>query len=64
RCVNEQTCKHEWLQQSSDKEYCVKYGQVKQTDSFVCSFCCVGSDCNSGVVPRNTTLYGGNKRSY
>ncbi|KAK3087579.1 hypothetical protein FSP39_007774 [Pinctada imbricata] len=58
RCVDEKTCIRDWLMQSSDKEYCVRYGQVSKTDTYVCSFCCVGDDCNTGLLPKNSTLYG------
>ncbi|KAK3087264.1 hypothetical protein FSP39_003817 [Pinctada imbricata] len=62
-CVSEQTCLHEWLQQSSDKEYCVRYGNVHVNQAFLCSFCCEGNDCNEGLIPKNGTLYGSHRHS-
>jgi hypothetical protein len=60
RCVDEDTCLSEWWRSTSELDQCVSLlpptsaplegiqsGGVKST----CSFCCLGRDCNAGVVP-------------
>ncbi|KAK3084929.1 hypothetical protein FSP39_021552 [Pinctada imbricata] len=59
RCVDKSTCDREWIQQSSNKDYCVIHNQVKMSGTYECHYCCTKSGCNSGIVPSNSTLYTG-----
>ncbi|XP_048731534.2 uncharacterized protein LOC125648466 [Ostrea edulis] len=57
RCVTEHECRYKWLQQTSDLEYCMKYGDVPMTGPYSCHFCCVSDGCNAGLIPDKSNYY-------
>nr|XP_034303253.1 mucin-5AC isoform X5 [Crassostrea gigas] len=57
RCVDEVTCRNEWLSQTSDQDHCTGYPNVVATGAYSCHFCCTSDSCNSGLLPKNSTLY-------
>lgn len=57
RCVDEATCRNEWMSQTSDQDHCTGYPNVVATGAYSCHFCCTSDSCNSGLLPKNSTLY-------
>ncbi|KAK7485683.1 hypothetical protein BaRGS_00023132, partial [Batillaria attramentaria] len=57
RCVDEDGCKTEWYQESSDKAACFQYDPSVYTEDLVCHLCCHGDKCNAQLLPEKSTLY-------
>lgn len=57
RCVNEDSCKSLWLQQSSDQNVCLYFDQTIPLQG-TCHFCCTTDNCNSNIKP-DADLYAG-----
>ncbi|XP_065939950.1 salivary glue protein Sgs-3 [Magallana gigas] len=57
RCVDELTCRNEWLTLSSDQDRCVRYAEGAVPGQYKCHYCCTVDGCNSKVVPEAKYLY-------
>ncbi|XP_061186849.1 uncharacterized protein LOC133194969 [Saccostrea echinata] len=57
RCVDELTCRNEWLAQTSDQDRCLKYAEGALPGQYTCHFCCTTDGCNSKIVPEAKYFY-------
>ncbi|XP_048730879.2 tenascin-like isoform X2 [Ostrea edulis] len=57
RCVDELTCRNEWLAQTSDQDRCLKYAEGALPGKYTCHYCCTADGCNSKVVPESKYFY-------
>ncbi|XP_061186877.1 uncharacterized protein LOC133195001 [Saccostrea echinata] len=57
RCVDELTCRNEWLAQTSDQDRCLKYAEGALPGQYTCHFCCTADGCNSKIVPEAKYFY-------
>uniref|UniRef100_A0A8W8NAX7 Uncharacterized protein n=1 Tax=Magallana gigas TaxID=29159 RepID=A0A8W8NAX7_MAGGI len=57
RCVDELTCRNEWMAQSSDQDRCLRYGEGAVPGQYTCHYCCTVDGCNSKIVPEAKTFY-------
>ncbi|XP_052680451.1 uncharacterized protein LOC128161222 isoform X6 [Crassostrea angulata] len=57
RCVDELTCRNEWMAQSSDQDRCLRYAEGAVPGQYTCHYCCTVDGCNSNIVPEARTFY-------
>ncbi|GFS10176.1 succinate dehydrogenase [ubiquinone] flavoprotein subunit, mitochondrial [Elysia marginata] len=58
RCVDEQTCRREWYDESSDETKCQNYNsRDPRRQDLLCHFCCEGDACNTKIRPETRNLY-------
>nr|XP_034333337.1 uncharacterized protein LOC109619325 isoform X2 [Crassostrea gigas] len=57
RCVDELTCRNEWMAQSSDQDRCLRYAEGAVPGQYTCHYCCTVDGCNSNIVPEAKTFY-------
>ncbi|XP_078332806.1 uncharacterized protein LOC111126691 isoform X4 [Crassostrea virginica] len=59
RCVDELTCRNEWMAQTSDQDRCLRYAEGAVPGQYTCHYCCTTDGCNSNMVPDAKTFYTG-----
>merc|ERR1712154_51604 len=58
RCVDETSCRKDWLEASSNLTQCVNYDPLGGVRVGIdCHFCCTKDGCNKGYKPQPSELY-------